>query len=428
MAIHILADGKNRFICGLFWQSLSRPRDLRSDAIALAKKINFDLMVLRKDQATAQAGYANAQEGAQRGMISLAATVASKIAADGAYYDGRQQSAQNWLGAFRLADASWAYFAVRDGNFLPNGDFAGPREKVLERLHRDYGLGGWNVVIGEPELDDQGFHNFNAKRIEDLIPRKRNGKLLPSSEHSLRPVTRKMPWKLAAALGMGSALAGVAGFMAWNQYALKQEEQARAIEATRRQHSAKDTVQEAPHPWPAKPLPAAMASACRPDLVSMSAGGWRLDEYRCTAGQILYSWFRGSSNVGYLLEQLPQAVVDLTGDKASYSTQHALPTGKDEELASAKPLIASLLSGFQLLGMTPRIALAPLAPPQQPLLPGMQAKDVPKPTWQTYSLSVNTGGMAPTEVLPVLAQPGIRLEQITYRAGEWLIEGVIYAK
>src|SRR6476469_4695698 len=122
MAIHITEIGKHRFICGLFWQSLSRPRELMKEATALAKKIDSDLMVLRKDYATAQAGFAQSKDGARRKVYSLAAAVSKTLALKGAFYDGEKQRVHNWLGAFKLPDGKWAYFAVRDANFLPNGD------------------------------------------------------------------------------------------------------------------------------------------------------------------------------------------------------------------------------------------------------------------------------------------------------------------
>jgi len=133
-------------------------------------------MIIRKDHATAQAGYAHTRDGANGVMYSLGAVISKTLAKEGAFYDGQKQPAHNWLGAFKLPDGMWAYFAVRDANFLPSGDFAGSKEEVLDRLHGDYGLGGWNVVVGDAELEDYGFHNFNSKTIEELIPHKKTVK------------------------------------------------------------------------------------------------------------------------------------------------------------------------------------------------------------------------------------------------------------
>lgn len=426
MAIHIVPIGKTSFICGLFWQSLSRPRDLRAEALALARKIDVDLMVLRKEHAAAQAGYASSHDGAQRGMVSLAAAVARTVGADGAYYDSRQQPAQNWLGAFRLNDTSWAYFAMRDGNFLPNGDFAGSRAEVLERLHGDYGLGGWNVVLGEPELADQGFHNFNAKRIDELLPRK-PGRRFAGGLYALRPAVRTPYGKPLALLSLVVLLLGGAGVAAWQQHQarLEDEERARAMEAARKRLG--NGAQAVPHPWRSQPLPAVLAAACLPVPRLMAAGGWALSQFQCTTQQISYQWARADSSVAYLQAQVPQAQVDLGGASASHTLPLDLAAGGDEALAPASAMLAPLLGRFQLLGLEPRIVLRP-RPGAPPPLPGATAlPPPPAPAWQTYSLSVQAGAMPPAVVAAILTDPGIRLEKLTYRAGEWTIEGVIYA-
>ena len=192
MATQVIQIGRQRFICGLFWQSLSRRHALRAEAVELAARLNFDAMVLRIDRTFAGAGFASTREGAQLGLPSLGALVSKTIAAEGAFYDGRQQPAPNWLGAFHLPDGRWAYFAVRDGAFLPNGDWIGSSDEVFERLHGDYSLGGWNVVIGDPQLEVQGFHNFYARRIEDMIPR-RGGKPHLPRWLNLSRVSRRAP-------------------------------------------------------------------------------------------------------------------------------------------------------------------------------------------------------------------------------------------
>jgi len=117
MPTQIVQIGRHRFVSGLFWQSLSRRRELRKEALELARKLSFDLLIVRIERDQAEAGFANLAEGAQPGMLSLGTMVSSSIARQGAMYDGRQQSAPNWLGAFKVPDGRWAYFAVRVKKF-----------------------------------------------------------------------------------------------------------------------------------------------------------------------------------------------------------------------------------------------------------------------------------------------------------------------
>ncbi|MEF9501499.1 type 4b pilus protein PilO2 [Burkholderia sp. 1B3(2022)] len=332
MATQVIQIGRQRFICGLFWQSLSRRHALRAEAVELAARLNFDAMVLRIDRTFAGAGFASTREGAQLGLPSLGALVSKTIAAEGAFYDGRQQPAPNWLGAFHLPDGRWAYFAVRDGAFLPNGDWIGSSEEVFERLHGDYSLGGWNVVIGDPQLEVQGFHNFYARRIEDMIPR-RGGKPHLPRWLNLSRVSRRAPRRevLLAAAAIVVAAAVAAGIVAYRRHRMELERQ-QAFERMRAElalHPPKPAASpEAPHPWASEPRPDAFVRACLDHFTHLAPGGWELDDYVCRASNVSYSWSRGGSNVAMLMAAEPRATIDGNGEHASYVEPLALPVGE----------------------------------------------------------------------------------------------------
>jgi hypothetical protein len=425
MAIYITQIEKHRFVCGLFWQSLSRPRELVREARDLAKKIDSDLFVLRKDQSTAQAGFAHTRDGVRRGVFSLGAVVSKTLAVEGAYYDGEQQPVHNWLAAFKLPDGRWAYFAVRDANFLPNGDFAGTKEEVLERLHGDYGLGGWNVVIGDAELAEYGFHNFNAKRIEDLIPRKKDGTIRTYGWWAMNQVSARVPWRAVAIASVAVLAVAVAGISYWQHYQKKQEDLRRdaAIEAARQKMlgAAPSTV-----PWAATPMPQAMARACVEKLRYFTPGGWSLDEYQCTPNQAIHSWSRHDSTIAFLHEQVPGAEVDVSGEKASFSESLKIDTGKAEAIVGKQELLEPLLSELQLMGVSGASSKLSKAPP--PPAPRGNGQPAPQPDWQKYSFTLSAQGIGPMEVAAVLNRPGVRIQKMLYRHGEWSIEGVMYAK
>lgn len=419
MAIHITQIEKHRFVCGLFWQSLSRPRELAKEAADLAKKIDFDLMVLRTDQSTAQAGYAHTRDGVKRGMFSLGAIISKTLAVEGAFYDGEQQPVHNWLAALKLPDGKWAYFAVRDANFLPNGDFAGTKEEVLERLHGDYGLGGWNVVIGDEELADYGFHNFNPRTVESLIPHRRDGRIRVHRWWGMRQLNvRYNWWPVAAAAGVALVVGGVA----WWQHYQKTQEALRLEEAiaAARQKMLMESPPPAPQPpaWEGVPRPLAVARACVDRLTYMAPGGWELESYECSPHQASYAWGRRYSTVGFLLAQVPAASVDINGEKASWSQPLDLEAPDAEALIGFRELLEPMLSRLQLMGVATRFAS----------VPHQAGRDTPPPQWQTYSFMVETRGVAPTAVAAVLEQPGVRINKLAYRGGNWSIEGVMYAK
>jgi hypothetical protein len=427
VSIHVTQIGKHRFMCGLFWQSLSQPRDLVKEAAELARKISCDLMVLRRDHATAQAGFALSSEGARRGVLSLAAIVARTLSQEGAFYDGEKQPAHNWLGAFPLPDGQWAYFAMRDANFLPNGDMAGSKEEVLERLHSDYSLGGWNIVIGDAALEQFGFHNFMARRLEDMLPRSRGGRLALDHIFALRTVgPRLKPWQIFMSVS-GVLLVAGGGWYGWGYYQqLQEQERQRLAEEQARWQAA----QRALHPWKIKALPQDVAQTCLRKFGLLSPGGWALSDFACNATQVSYNWNRNGSIPSFLLEKVPAASLDLAGENASWSEPVNMPaTRRDEALLPLNQLLPPLLSRLQLLQLAPKITLLPVAP--VPLAPGADPASavVPlRPEWQGYAFTLNGGGVPPLEIATLLSKPGVRLDRLSYRNGVWTMEGVIYVK
>jgi hypothetical protein len=78
------------------------------------------------------------------------------------------------------------------------------------------------------------------------------------------------------------------------------------------------------------------------------------------------------------------------------------------------------------MNVTPRIAEKPQIASAQPAAAGTNG--MPAAPWKTYSLTFGTAGIAPGEVAAVLERPGVRIDKIAYRNGDWSIEGVMYAK
>lgn len=429
MSSHLIQFGKYRFVCGLFWQSLSRPRELRKEAAELAKKVACDMVVLRQEYSIAQAGFLQSGTPGSRGShYSLAAAVASKLARDGASYDGENQPVHNWLAAFRLPDGQWVYFAVRDANFLPNGDFLGSKEEVFERLHGDYGLGGWNMVIGDAELENYGFHNFSEKKIEELLGITGQGKMKVEAGWMLRPVHARLSHR-ALMVGAAGVLAVALGLsFGWTQYQarLASARAAEEAEAQRQAALRRAMIAAPPQPWGKAPAPLGVAQACVEHLGHLTAGGWTLSDYGCGPDQVRYGWTRQESTVELLLAQVPGAAVDVGGDTASYALPLSLPARRDEALLTAQTLLPALQSRMQMMGLGLKLGMAPPPPPPPPAPDGTQGTAAP--TWHTYTYSISSGALSPLEIASILNVPGVQLDKLSYRAGSWFLEGVIYAK
>ena len=427
MTAHVIQIGKHRFAGGLFWQSLSRPRELRKEAAELGRRLKFDLLVLRQDHGTAQAAFANTSDGVKGGMLALGAVVSKAVAAEGAYYDGRQQPAPSWLGALRLPDGRWAYFAVREQNFLPTGDFVGTKAEVVERLSSDYALGGWNVVFADEELREIGFHNFVAKGIEDFFPRKRNGDIRVHRWWAMQPLAPQRRLMLAAAAAVALAVAGCG----WTIYQRHESERAMASAmAAARKATGNGPALPPPHPWPTQALPIDFVQACVSKFQHLSPGGWPLEGFECGPTLATHAWKRGDSIVSQLLETVPDAAVDIGGNQARLAQPLGAPASRrDEVLQPAREVLASVASGLQWRGLAPQIAAVPhprAAAPQGPAALGH--RPAAAPDWQTFRLGVKTQGMPPQAVLAALDRPGVRLTKLSFNREDWSIEGVIYAK
>ncbi|MXN76835.1 type 4b pilus protein PilO2 [Burkholderia sp. 4701] len=429
MSAQVIQIGRQRFVGGLFWQSLSRRNELRAEAVELAKKLKFDLMVLRIDRGVAAAGYANTRDGFAPGHLSLGAMVSRAIALEGAFYNGRRQPAPNWLGAFALPDGRWAYFAVRDHAFMPNGDWVGTRDEALERLHTDYAWGGWNVVIGEPELEKQGFQNFQPKRLDELLPR-RGGRPRTERWWALRPVERRLSPRAALIAATLVCVAGGAGLAYWHHRTkVEAQEREAALERVRAELAARQ-AQGGPiaHPWATLPDAVGFARACAARFGRLAPGGWQLDRYECTPGTAHYGWARNGSNVRYLLAVEPAAIVDTDGERASLDVPLVAPAAGDTPLVDDSAVRTQLLSRLQWLDAAAK--LNELLPGQasQAQLANLAQQAAAATAWRTYRLTANLGGVAPPEFVQAIDVPGLRVQRLAYQNNQWTLEGVLYAK
>ena len=425
MSMYITELGKRKFACGLFWQSLSRPRELAREARELARKIDCDLVVLRKEYATAQAGYAKGGGGLRGSVYSLAAAVSKTLAKAGATYDGENQPVHNWLGAFRLPDGKWAYLAMRDANFLPDGDFAGSKEEVFERLRSDYAMGGWNMVLGDAELEDYGFHNFTARRIEELLAHTGDGQVRVHASWLLLPLKGDMPLRQVAFIGLLVLLGCGAAMVGWRQHRDREEQAARAEAMAQAQaRLLRESGVANVHPWRSQPLPLVLTQACVARLAHLNPGGWALSEYACSADAVSYTWVRQESSVALLLAQVPEAQIELDGETASLRLPLQLTTGSDEPLLTHQAVLLPLLSSLQFMRVPGKFS----EPAPAPLPPSEDGLPAPALGWRAYRYQLGPITSSPLELATVLSQPGIRLEKLAYRGGVWSIEGVIYEK
>ena len=427
----IYRQGKTTFVMGLFWQALAKPRELKKEALEIAERNDCNLYLIRAIDGIAQTGLASSSSGYAQGSVSLAAAIASGIGEKGLVINGGRVRASSWMGAFDLGNSQWAFVAVRDNAIMPTGDVLGSKEQVIDLLEQNYGLGGWSAVVGSEEIGAR-FHNFVGATINDFLPVKGNGQIKVDQNLVLKSIVFKVNKRIVLACTLLSlAIAGAGfGFHKWKE-ARDQREREEAMERVRAALAAKQPIPtKLAHPWASIPLPRDVVEACEGGAVILTPGGWKLTGYNCTSSDIKYAFKRGRSTISWLLEVLPEAKVDGTGETASLVRPLRFIEKTDEALLPAEPMKLDILDSGQKIGVKVEIT-EELPPPPKQKLPGEQllsTQEEPKPEWRTFNFKFGPTKIQPSVVIGTMERPGMRITQIVKHEGQWLLTGAFYAR
>ena len=414
--VHIVELGKLRFVSGLFWQTLTEPRQAAAEARRVGKSMNFDLCVLKK-RPVPQAGYGAREDGAERGMLSLAAAIEQGVREAGI--------SGNWLGAFRLENDAYAYVAVRDDAILPESDFAGSDDAVRGRMEQDFGIGGWDIVFAPASW---GFSSSEERSAAQFLPSS-GGRIRVQKAWALEPLERKAPIvQVTAALGAAALATG--GLAYWKH--VKDEQARAAAGATRTALSSSrpnsTAAQAGPPPWVASPRPREFISGCMRGIGGRlyGSGGWKLSNVNCTASGLHFAWERSRSTIPSLKRAVPDARVDMTGEKAELTRPlPGMNPAGDERLLADQEAVAALASPFQASGIEIHISgsTTPLR------LPGAEQKQAAQ-DWKAMRFSI-TSKLDPLSLAPFLDVPGARITRISATGTssiDWNVEGDLYAR
>src|SRR5260363_358108 len=78
--VKVLRVNGKPFVCGLFWQPLTRPRAYMKEAREIGKRESMEIVAIRRSTII-QAGFVAKHQGALKGMVSMAAALAGDHAA-----------------------------------------------------------------------------------------------------------------------------------------------------------------------------------------------------------------------------------------------------------------------------------------------------------------------------------------------------------
>lgn len=389
----IVKIGKRRWLAGMTWSSFEdvpSKAEIKDDA----KRLGASWACVRIGESAIQAGFCEPIENVKHPskLYSLAAMLA----------DSREQP---WLGIFKIEEGVWWYVAVRDGHaILPDGDVIGGEVEVNAARDRHSGYTDWKYIEGDINILEEFINGVDAK---------------PTPVRSL--IDGNLP-ALPLMVSAIALLAATGGGYWW--YQNKQaEEQARvaAMAKMRAQMLAGQSVAVAlPSPLLTTPPPNAWLASCSRGIsvLSLSQGGWALDQVSCDTASVIIHWNRKE---GATVANKPEGALSPQGD----SVDQVIPlTGLNAQgindaidLPGAKLVLRAWAQAADFT-----LAMNEVAP----ALPGAQNNTgVPAPSPQAsikLNIPVSPFGMDMSLI------PGLRLTSLRSTDKGWDMEGVLYGR
>ncbi|MEW9810185.1 MAG: type 4b pilus protein PilO2 (plasmid) [Candidatus Symbiodolus clandestinus] len=156
----IITINNTHFVSGLTWKILPEARNPLKQAKNIGIKNGMDLVAIRKAAVLQQAGLLSRKDEVSPGIFSIALSLATILG-------------NNWIGIFKLsedgfAEASYLFVAVLEGNIVPQSDFVGTMDEVVEAKEKLQLITKNNERIKlylPHEIDNQG----EEKMLHELI-------------------------------------------------------------------------------------------------------------------------------------------------------------------------------------------------------------------------------------------------------------------
>jgi hypothetical protein len=415
------------FVTGLLWENLASVRSYMNEARALGKRFGMDIVAIREGERV-QAGFAPQNNGAYKGMYSLASALAELLG-------------DNFIGAFRLPGGQYAFVAISQGAVVAGADMLGDEDEIHTELKTVYSL---LASASDTEIKVYAPVEFGFGGEEIDLSALLAGKKI-QRKHQLKPLTLGLTKKEWIRLGViGTVLLTSAYF--GNEYYQKLEAKTHAEAVARAATEAERAaaalaagvvIPKAPHPWASVAPFEAMLAKCEIGLsaVPLLLGGWVLDNARCSADGSLIATFAqqpGSTVNDFIgavesrYKQTPSIYEN--GARGSFSATSVAAPGVDDALVPQAEALRAFVSHFQAIQAVVPLTLEP-PPPVDP------AATTPQPLvdWHTYKFQFDSP-QGPASLLGGLTITGMRLNEIAVRLDPkaplltWTYTGALYAR
>lgn len=420
------------FVTGMRWVPLGSVPNYMKEARKYGQEQNLDIVAIRRTSSLIQAGFVSRTAGVNKGMYSLAATLAGQLG-------------DSWIAAWRLSpdEDQYAVVAVHNGSIIPGCDRVGTELEVRKRIAQQRSKG---INFSQEYLPEEFQLGGQPLDIEDLLQ--------PSHlkrDYRLRPLVFGLSKaELAQLAALGLLIAGsVIGWLLWKSHtdelerlARLQAEKQRLEELARLQEQTgtEQPIQALEHPWANLPSVDAFVRACSSVVyrLPLAIEGWPFVNAKCNGEQILSTYQRTGNSTAL---DFISAVTDYfherpeffeNGKNVTLRFNISAPATGDTPLPDAYEAVTALSSWFNGFLQAPDLKKVPVEVPQQPALPGQPAPPPPPPPeWKQFELRYSSG-ILPFDSFNGAPTEGLRLQEINteYKADHliWSVIGVLYAK
>lgn len=423
MALQTFELEKGRvFVAGLFWQTLTRPQNLKDEIRKLAADLDFNLYIIR-EATVPQVGLLSTADGGQAGQMSCAAIVSKTLEIEHGY--------TSVLCAIQLPDGQCLFVAIRDGTIMPEGDLIDSEQEVEKRFTEYQSIGDWPIRVapehwGVDDSTERSFESFLPKNDKGIQYRKWWHVLDVAGDRRKLIKSAVLLTIIGAAIGMGYML-----YQKNQQQALQTAMDIQAAEE-RRQKTASYANIKIEHPWVSVAHPVDVMVACEKSFKNryIFAAGWVFESFMCNNQQAAYTWNRDKTTFASLKALLPEAVGNDLGSKAAMAIPFALSMPNEELLPNTGEGKAAFIELMQRLGGEFALLETPVT---IPLPPDADAGAIPpSPDYRAYHWTVSASPLRPISVATYLAIPSLRITKVsaTFNGGaiNWDYEGDIYEK
>ncbi|HDL6887587.1 TPA: type 4b pilus protein PilO2 [Yersinia enterocolitica] len=453
-SIQVVQVNGKKFVTGLFWQQIQDPRSYMAEARKFGKANGMDVVAIRHADINIQAGFVARKRGAEKGMYSLASTIAGIIETTETGHDGR------WLGIFEIEEGSFVetltlknektsktklfkknqqrkddldfnieelpneiseeniaspiaanekkylFVAVSDGSIVPSSDKVGNAQDMKRIASQAINLFSsskkFKKIYSPPEL---GLGEYNKKLSDILVPKNLK------KEYQLKQLTfgltkQEILTYMIFLLLVCSAFA----YYKYDENIKKQQiaeqnrialEKYKAEQQRIKSATKKDVqIEELLKPWVGQPSVKEFVSNCTQLTKSIPPNilGWELTKINCTEKALSTDYTRNELSTVNDFRQSVKGLfnvdiftTDNDGNTALFAIENKMLPAGNEELKSALDVLADFTSYFQRLNIGYKITELEVKPPQ--LLAGQVQDENNKPLpppWRIFDFVVTT--------------------------------------